>query len=135
MDKEKEGKMTQRIFDIYNEQDYADLWDILPDDVEKIKKNEPDAALTRYLYSDSSIFVSKVLKIDWHDKTEITRPVNYESMIGCVGFFWDDYAHTHNVGVLTEYHRENRSPFVRNSNSSYLNFRPAKKSEIKFWGD
>lgn len=67
--------MTQRIFDIENEKDYADLWDILPDSVERIKKNEPDAALTRYLYSDSSIFVSKVLKIDWHDKTEITRPI------------------------------------------------------------
>ena len=29
--------MTQRIFDIYNEKDYADLWDILPEGTAKIK--------------------------------------------------------------------------------------------------
>ena len=128
--------MTQRIFDIKNEKDIADLWDILPDEVYCIKKAKEN-------YEHDSIYLKNIgvawgktlLKINWHDETEITRPVYYEDMIGGVGFFWDDYAHTHNVGVLTEYHRENHSPFVRNSNSSYLNFRPAKKSELKFWED
>lgn len=30
--------MTQRIFDIFNKKDYADLWDILPDDINKVTK-------------------------------------------------------------------------------------------------
>lgn len=126
--------MTQRIFDIENEKDYADLWDILPEKTDKITLEDSRC----FLYDKDGFCIadiSGIIKINWHDKTEITRPVEYEKMIGCVGFFWDDYANTHNVGVLTEYHRENHSPFVRNSNSSYLNFRPAKKSELKFWGE
>lgn len=128
--------MTQRIFDIYNKKDYADLWDILPDDVERIRKNDPNTEYSVYLYSDSSIFVCKVLKINWHDKTEITRPVDYESMIGCVGWFWDNDDEEESLGVLTEYNPETGFPFVKGNNgNTYFNFRPAKKSELKFWGE
>lgn len=71
--------MTQRIFDTDNEEDMKLLWSILPDGVERIKKNDPNTEYSVYLYSDSSIFVCKVLKINWHDKTEITRPIQEAS--------------------------------------------------------
>lgn len=65
--------MTQRIFDIENEKDMADLWDILPEFINKIEKNK-----TYNTYSSEHIdgfYETAMLKINWHDKTEITRPV------------------------------------------------------------
>ena len=94
--------MTQRIFDIENEKDYADLWDILPDDVERIRKNDPNTEYSVYLYSDSSIFVCKVLKINWHNKTEITRPIQEvtEQDIGKLCVFWK--TNQKRYGTLTQ---------------------------------
>ena len=128
--------MTQRIFDIENEKDMQDLWDILPDDVIRLKKNEPNTEYCVYVYSDLANFITKMLKINWHDKTEITRPVDYERMIGCVGWFWDDSKADDTppcLGVLTaiaggEY-------YTQVETWGYDNFRPAKKSELKFWGE
>lgn len=126
--------MTQRIFDIYNEKDYADLWDIVPDWVTTIKKTEKDCV---FLISENGIkYGPQYIKINWHDKTEITRPVNYKGMIGCVGWFWDNDDEEESLGVLTEFNPETGFPFVKGNNgNTYFNFRPAKKSELKFWGE
>lgn len=133
--------MTQRIFDIENEKDYADLWDILPDEAEKARKvktgiefldkdNEP------CLYIHDGDGGASIIKINWHDKTEITRPVDYEDMMGCVGWFWDNDDEEESLGVLTEYNPETGFPFVKGNNGNdYSNFRPVKKSELKFWGE
>lgn len=127
--------MTQRIFDIENEKDYADLWDILPDDVERIRKNDPNTEYSVYLYSDSSIFVCKVLKINWHDKTEITRPVNYEDMIGCVGWFGSKSIKT-TLSILKSVDCTYGNPWFECKDGRHWDdFTPAKKSELKFWGE
>lgn len=66
--------MTQRIFDVENEKDYADLWDIVPNSINKIKKsNYPDTLDTLYFQNGTQL--SSIIKINWHDKTEITRPI------------------------------------------------------------
>lgn len=128
--------MTQRIFDIENEKDYADLWDILPDEVEKARKvktgiefldkdNEPCLYIS-YGYGEVSI-----IKINWHDKTEITRPVNYESMVGCVGWFADYEDGKIFLGVLSKADGVFRDSLGR----CYKSFTPAKKSELKFYGE
>lgn len=131
--------MTQRIFDIENEKDYADLWEIVPDEAEKARKvktgiefldkdNEP------CLYIHDGDGGASIIKINWHDKTEITRPVDYKSMIGCVGWFWDNDDDEKSLGILTGYFPETGFPFVKGNNGNdYSNFRPAKKSELKFW--
>lgn len=133
--------MTQRIFDIENEKDYADLWDILPDEAEKARKvktgiefldkdNEP------CLYIHDGDGGVSIIKINWYNKTEITRPVDYESMIGCVGWFWDDEENCKVVGILTRYdEKRDIDYFLRNDGGYYCHFRPAKKSELKFWGE
>lgn len=67
--------MTQRIFDVENEKDMADLWDILPNGIKKISPN--------YSYNETSLYADVnfiripigLIKINWHDKTEITRPI------------------------------------------------------------
>ena len=58
--------MTQRIFDVENEKDMADLWDILPDDVYKIKKEEYNRfnALMYFLDGHS---IRPYLILNWHD--------------------------------------------------------------------
>lgn len=79
--------MTQRIFDIENEKDMADLWDILPEDVNKIERF---GIYFRCYNSDKYIINSYIIKINWHDKTEITRPIQEatEADIGKICKFW-----------------------------------------------
>lgn len=71
--------MTQRIFDIKNEKDMQDLWDILPDDIVRIYLEQIECfELPRCMvdFSDKSKdFFTKYIQINWHDKTEITRPM------------------------------------------------------------
>lgn len=74
--------MTQRIFDKDNEKDMADLWDILPDEIYKIRKGEGDSELDNTFYFKNGYVSTVLISINWHDATEITRPVDYESMIG-----------------------------------------------------
>jgi hypothetical protein len=134
--------MTQRIFDIENEKDYADLWDILPDEAEKSRKvktgiefldkdNEP------CLYIHDGDGGASIIKINWHDKTEITRPVDYKSMIGCVGWFWDNEEDIKDLAVLQAYdtHDDMGFYFKAGEDIWYKFFTPAKKSELKFWGE
>lgn len=129
----------QRIFDIENEKDYADLWDILPDEVVKIVKDGRywDDKYNKYKRKDGSDYTAgRLLNINWHDKTEIARPVNYEDMIGCVGWF-DGCGDEIGLGILTKVapNDEDGYFFLKNNNIWCKTFRPAKKSELKFYGD
>ena len=89
--------MTQRVFDVENEKDMADLWDILPDMVKRIEKDDVDSSETtipynRYMGSDYCIGGCPYIAINWHDKTEITRPIQEatEADIGKFCAFWED---------------------------------------------
>lgn len=83
--------MTQRIFDVENEKDMVDLWDILPDDVYKIKKEEHNRfnALMYFLDGHS---IRTYLILNWHDKKEIVRPIQEatEADVGKLCVFWND---------------------------------------------
>lgn len=94
--------MTQRIFDIENEKDMADLWDILPDYIDTIRgMNRCDP----FLFSKGKcemMFQANLIAINWHDKTEITRPIQEatEADLGKLCKFWSgkDYS----IGILIE---------------------------------
>lgn len=90
---ERKNNMTQRIFDIENEKDMADLWDILPDNIVKIKQRFQDGSgIVYYTTTGSCVFDSMgIIKINWHDKTEITRPIQEatDADIGKICYFWD----------------------------------------------
>lgn len=73
--------MTQRVFDVENEKDMQDLWNILPDDVVRVVKDECGWAknyckFKRDDYSDKT--AGTLFNINWHDKTEITRPIQHD---------------------------------------------------------
>lgn len=84
--------MTQRIFDIENEKDMQDLWNIVPDNAEKIKKSTDSKYFDRLYRDNGDILVVCFLNINWHDKTEITRPIEEatEKDIGKICAFWED---------------------------------------------
>lgn len=89
--------MTQRIFDVENEKDMADLWDILPDEVYLIARGICDSDI-RFWYNtpggktSANCYLCDFLKINWHDKTEITRPIQEatEQDVGKLCRFWND---------------------------------------------
>ena len=92
--------MTQRIFDVENEKDMSDLWDILPDKIIKITK--PEIKGFPCFSGYDSIRTSDLININWHDKTEITRPIQEatEADIEKICAFWDtDYEHP-NYGLF-----------------------------------
>lgn len=84
--------MTQRIFDVDNEKDMADLWDILPDGFKKISCNKLSQETS--LWSDLNLFTLPIglIKINWHDKKEIERPIQEatEADVGKLCVFWND---------------------------------------------
>lgn len=67
----------QKVFDTDNADDMGLLWSILPDEVYKIENRFEDYG--EYYFkgfkSESHIYADLIL-IDWHDKTEITRPIS-----------------------------------------------------------
>jgi hypothetical protein len=123
----------QKIFDVNNEEDMDLLWSILPDDVVRIS---PVTSKANRIEFEDDEFSTILLKINWHDKTEITRPINYGDMVGFVGWFWDkDNEKEKSLGVLTGYYPKAAFPFTKDDHCDYSNFRPAKKSELKFYGE
>lgn len=83
--------MTQRIFDIENEKDMADLWNILSEEVVKIEKDKLNTEYCVYVCSSCAIHKTKILKINWHNKTEIIRPIQEatEADTGKLCKFWN----------------------------------------------
>jgi hypothetical protein len=81
--------MTQRIFDIENEKDMQDLWDILPVGIIRIRNNETQNTFWSELFFQD--IPSGFIKINWHDKTEITRPIQeaIEADTGKLCKFWN----------------------------------------------
>lgn len=67
--------MTQRIFDVFDEKDMVDIWDTVPDEIDAIEKHF-DTEFNRYCIGDRVVCDSDLIKINWHDKTKITRPIN-----------------------------------------------------------
>ena len=80
--------MTQRVFDVDNTDDMALLWSILPDNAVKIIAVSKDINCIEFEEDET---MSALFKINWHDKIEITRPIQEatEADIGKLCAFWD----------------------------------------------
>jgi hypothetical protein len=83
--------MTQKIFDTDNAEDMALLWSILPKDYYRIEKRGKVYCFYKSYAIDHYETFADFFKIDWHDKTEITRPIQEatEADIGKICYFWD----------------------------------------------
>jgi len=127
-------EMTQKVFDVENKEDMDLLWSILPDDVVRILKT---CYTSEKYYGENNnvVGITNFFNINWHDKTEITRPVNYEDMIGCVCWFEDGDNGEKTLDILTGFNPDDPWCFETASGSAFSKFTPAKKSELKFWGE
>lgn len=113
--------MTQRIFDIENKKDYADLWDILPIEIKTIYKDS-NGFPVYYINTTEidGVIPSPVglFKINWHDKTEITRPIQEatEDDIGKLCYFWGNDENDYAYGILGYLGTENGEKYYNIDN-------------------
>ena len=123
--------MTQRIFDIENEKDMQDLWDILPDEVCKIEAGCGDVVL---VYGNAFRFsIDDIFSINFHNKTEITRPIQEctEQDIGKLCAFWD-YKEEIRYGRLDRIINQGKMTFYSLEDiRDYLHARRLTKQEIE----
>lgn len=126
--------MTQRIFDIENEKDMQDLWSILPDWAEKIKKSSQTYNYDVILSGNENYAKEAcIFKINWHDKTEITRPIQEatEQDIGKLCAFWD-YKEEIRYGRLDRIINQGKMTFYSLEDiRDYCHARRLTKKEIK----
>lgn len=124
--------MTQRIFDVDNPQDVKDLFDILPDKIKKIVRNLN--AFDCYDKDENYIYSFQIFSINWHGKTEITRPVDESKWIGCLCWFWDDNEQPR-IAVMKRIGADTAYKYITTDGACYLNCRPVRRDEIKFVED
>lgn len=128
--------MTQRIFDMKNEQDVAELFNLLPcfvsrlgntrdDDVREAMRIEPPC------FQKYSKMANAIFGIDWGNKKYIERPVDKSKWIGCLCWFWD--TGNKRLGVLKEIN--NNLYCKEDTEYWYDNCIPVKREEIKFVED
>lgn len=126
--------MTQRVFDIENEKDMQDLWDMLPIGIIKIKNNKNENTFWSELFYQD--IPSGFIQINWHDKTEITRPIQEatEQDIGKLCAFWNieklyfgELCHIEDTDTGKYY--EMSAPIA--GNISFFHCRRLTKQEIK----
>jgi hypothetical protein len=125
--------MTQRIFDVENEKDMALLWSILPEDYYRIEKRGKAYCFYKTNYAiDHYETFADFFKIDWHDKTEITRPIEEATGadIGKLCKFWDK-EEQNNYGVLEEMTNLNDELRFWKNNTGYEHCRRLTKQEIE----
>lgn len=125
--------MTQRIFDVENEKDMQDLWDILPHNINRVMRYTDKT----YNFFEDEIFVFECswLRINWHDKTEITRPIQEatEQDIGKLCYFWSaDNPNDKAYGILSSIGTENGEKYYTIDDACfYEHCRRLTKQEIE----
>lgn len=124
--------MTQRIFDVDNPQDVKDLFDIVPDRYIRITRDEYNNM--RIWSTDCGVDFFAPFAINWHNKTEITRPVAESDWIGCLCWFWGDNEHPR-IAVMKRIAADTCYKYLTIDGACYQNCRPVRRDEVKFVED
>lgn len=125
--------MTQRIFDVDNPQE---IFDLFPDGVIRIEKSDREDGQDIIIFDDDCWDYTHI-KINWRDKTEITRHADKSKWIGCLCWFVDDTGNEY-IGVLHAIRNGDDSyPYVCKNwiLRAFKNCRPVRRDEIKFVED
>lgn len=125
--------MTQRTFDVENEKDMADLWDILPNYIDEIRGLQ---GCTTYLFSKGRCELNipeNLIKIRWHDKSRLIRPIKIEEAtkedIGKLCKFWDKKEEKESICILSGF--EYDGEFVDDHSWCWSHCRRLTKQEIE----
>ncbi len=127
--------MTQRIFDTDNEKDMADLWDILPEGIERITQTTPEYnTLWSKRGIDYACIKAGIILINWHLKTEITRPIKEatEDDKGRLCKFWRGNEACCHYGILFGIDKDcSNGKFMMSYSDKYSHCRRLTKQEIE----
>ena len=121
--------MTQRIFDVNNPQE---IFDLFPDDVIRIKKNDREDKQSIILFKDDCWDYTHI-KINWRDKTEITRPVDETQWFGKLCWFQEEKDTMPFIGVLESITGDKYKCEAHLTPCKVC--RPVRRDEIKFVED
>lgn len=125
--------MTQRIFDMDNPQDVKDLFDILPDKVKTVIQDSIDSEEFELYGKDGGYIDSCAhIRVNWRDKTEITRPVGETQWIGKLCWFTGSGATCEYIGVLKAIVKNRSDKYQMENGGFYSYCRPVCRDEIKF---
>ena len=123
--------MTQRIFDVENEKDMHDLWEILPNSINHIHKYGNNG-----LWNDVAKQGYLIINIKWHNKNTLSRPIQEatEADIGKICVFWTTKQTfigelCHIEGTDTGKYYEMSAPIA--GNLDFLHCRRLTKQEIE----
>lgn len=122
--------MTQRIFDVNNPQEIFDLY---PDNVIRIEKPARDVGKNKIIFDDDYWDYTRI-KINWRDKTKITRPVDESQWIGKLCWFWDKNEQPF-IAVLEKIMPELRYKYITTDGETYKCCRPVRRDEVQFAED
>lgn len=127
--------MTQRIFDVENKKDMQDLWRILPDYWNNLKKIEAtNETFPTYITDTGGILPLDLILIEWHNKTEITRPIQEATNedIGKICAFWDCNTEEIKYGKLETIVNQGKISYYHLEDGiSYYHCRRLTKQEIE----
>ena len=93
-----------REFDVHSNKDLEELFDILPDRIDTIRRidNKNNVYHDCWIANDGTLIPQDLFNIIWHDETVIYRPIKEATSkdIGKLCYFWEgkDFA----VGTLKE---------------------------------
>ena len=124
--------MTQRIFDVDNPQDVKDLFDIVPDRYIRITRDEYNNM--RIWSTDCGVDFFAPFAINWHNKTEITRPVDETQWIGKLCWFWDN-GEPPVIGILDRIATDVSYKYINTGEETYKCCRPVRRDEVQFADD
>ena len=125
--------MTQRIFDVDNPQDVKDLFDIIPDRYIRITRDEYNNM--RIWSTDCGVDFFAPFAINWHNKTEITRPVDESEWIGCLCWFTGSGATCEYIGILKAIVKNRSDKYQMKNGGFYSYCRPVRRDEVQFADD
>ena len=123
--------MGQRQFDMENEQDVKDLFDILPSWVETIGPANDTNGMV--VLGRHKMLVIDIINVIFGPLDSVARPVDKSKWIGCLCWFRDNKGHKEILGTLIKI-KESHIYVMQYGRAEYewQYCRPATREEIKF---
>ena len=123
--------MTQRIFDVNNPQE---IFDLFPDNVKRIEKSAREDGKDIIIFDDDR-WDDTHIKINWRDKTEITRPVDETQCVGKLCWFTGSGATCEYIGILKAIVKNRSDKYQMKNGGFYSYCRPVRRDEVQFAED
>lgn len=132
--------MARRVFNMESEKDVKELFELLPENTERILRTLCDNMRLEDMRHNFIGNISMAIKINWGSKQTVTRPVDKTKWIGKLCRFWDtqETRAKRTIGILKEINLSqiyNKERYITNSGNSWDHCEPLFRDEIEFVDD